>query len=178
MQTLVRKYQPGILVRINVTICEGANEGPPCHYCGQGEIRHYETQITDHGLYLNAVIYIPGIQRTVKRSLPYLHKNAEVDAASVTEQTTLSSETIVERYERLQHWYHVLSRRLNKIWGDMLHSTNELPPKAAKVSLTPGIKRKLMLHVLGYLEQSAIQRNELTDVNIREAIRSAAGYVL
>lgn len=174
---LARTFHPGVILHIKIHVTEAEDEGLPVSFHGEAQMKSYEIQMGEHGLYLNAVLRIPSLNRTIKRSLPYLLKNAKVKKESA--QGKDMAEMEIEKYHRLQHSCCWLVKNISKIWTDMIHE-EQLQKRALKNDrLSPQLKAKLIKEILGYMEAySPNLLMEINEINVREIIREVAGKVL
>lgn len=176
LEELVLKFAPGTKIRVEININD-PKEGDPCTFNGDAVINHYETQTVPDGMYLNASIHMEAISREVRRSLPYLLKNAKV-----VEQDPSCKERAkdtIARYRRLQRWHHTINLKLQKLWTEMLHGPGICRNAVNMPRLIPAVRMQFVARMLTHFE-SGIQagQEDLTDEDIRNGIKTVAGFIL
>ncbi|MEQ1849072.1 MAG: hypothetical protein ABL890_00590 [Candidatus Peribacteraceae bacterium] len=177
IEDIVRKFPPGSKVELDVRITQGTNEGPPAFLrTGNTTLEDYEITTADAGLYLNAVIKVHELHRTIKRTLVDLLQAKPVLVSSPTDADEQANKTLAD-YNNLQELFQKFGPRFYKTWEEMLHSC-QLPIKATDTTLTPQLKRVLVSSILSYFQQRPFDPELITDDEIRDAIRQVAGVVL
>ncbi len=171
----VLKFHPGATIMVNIKITN-SSEGLPARFHGQAVVQHYQMQMADGGMYLNAVIHIPSINKTITRGVGFLRCEARVEHGMEGGQEV--AQHALDKFHHFQQWHQVLLKNIKRIWWGLLHDA-KLPSKAMKVqSLTPAIQKKFLTHMLGELEKKYTGQEELTEEMMQEALLAVVGYVL
>ena len=171
----VLSFHPGAKIKVEIKITDPA-EGLPASFRGDAEVKHYQVQMADGGLYMNAVIYIPALQKTITRGIGFLRSHAKL--LQETEGGREAAQKSLDQFHFLQDWYQKIIKNIAALWWKNLHAA-KLPSKALHIQhLSPAFKRKLAEHMLGYMEREFRDRKELTDEMMEDAFLAVVGYAI
>lgn len=176
IEQLIEQFHPGAQIVIEVRLAE--NEGGACFYQGNAHIVRLEREYSEGGVYMNAVIDVHELQRTVHRSMVFLRRHAKVTAPS-TSAAAVSTQIIAD-YRKTQKWFRFIVTHVDRIWQEMCQNSELIQRASSKMPrLLPTVKTTLISHIIGYLERGTKKDHvQLTEEDIREAIQATAGHII